>query len=244
MSSLEQYSSQIIIVLLILVVLLLAVVLVLLKIKRVKSHSNDGVNAPTGYARISQDELNDILRERNRLRGECKKSGSSNSGIPDYYNEYEKAREEIGKLENENAELTREIHELNALIEQYKKEREETATIERQERNSTPSKNIPQVMRYASFPRSAGSNSYFSDLTLNLADDSYFELRVSDGTGEATFKPLDFMKIRNYDPAMAAMVTEGVKPNVASTILNIEPGKAHLDGKDWIIDKPAIIKLA
>jgi hypothetical protein len=43
---------------------------------------------------------------------------------------------------------------------------------------------------------------------------------------------------------MAAMLTEGVKPNVASTVLAIEPGLVHVEGKDWIIDKPAKIKLA
>lgn len=103
---------------------------------------------------------------------------------------------------------------------------------------------VKEVIMYASFPRSAGSRIYFSDLTENLADDSFFELKISNANGKATFKPLDFMKIRNYDPAMAAMLTNGVKPNVASTVLGIEPGKAHIEGKDWIIDNPAKIKLA
>lgn len=97
---------------------------------------------------------------------------------------------------------------------------------------------------YASFPRSAGSRIYFSDLSENRVDDSYFELKVYVASGKATFKPLDFMKIRNYDPAMAAMLTEGVKPNIASTVIGIEPGKAHIEGKDWIIDNLAKIKLA
>jgi hypothetical protein len=101
-----------------------------------------------------------------------------------------------------------------------------------------------EMTMYSSFPRSAGNNIYFSDLSENRADDSYFELKISIASGKATFKPLDFMKIRNYDPAMAAMLTEGVKPNVASTVLGIEHGKAHIEGKDWIIDKPAKIKLA
>lgn len=99
-------------------------------------------------------------------------------------------------------------------------------------------------MMYASFPRSAGNSIYFSDLSENRVDDSYFELKISVASGKATFKPLDFMKIRNYDPAMAAMLTDGVKPNVASTVIGIEPGKAHLEGKDWIIDNLAKIKLA
>lgn len=96
---------------------------------------------------------------------------------------------------------------------------------------------------YASFPRSAGIRIYFSDLSENRVEDSYFELKVSAVSGKATFKPLDFMKIRNYDPAMAAMLTEGVKPNVASTVIGIEPGNAHIEGKDWIIDNLAKIKL-
>ena len=103
---------------------------------------------------------------------------------------------------------------------------------------------IRERTMYASFPRSAGNNSYFSDLSENRVDDSYFELKISFASSTATFKPLDFMKIRNYDPAMAAMLTEGVKPNVASTVIGIEPGKAHLEGKDWIIDNLAKIKLA
>lgn len=101
-----------------------------------------------------------------------------------------------------------------------------------------------EVIMYASFPRTAGGSIYFSDLTENLVADSYFELKISNVNGKATFKPLDFMKIRNYDPAMVAMLTDGVKPNVASTVLCIEPGKAHVEGNVWIIDNPAKIKLA
>lgn len=97
---------------------------------------------------------------------------------------------------------------------------------------------------YASFPRLAGNSVYFSDLSENLADDSYFELKVSNELKKATFKPIDFMKIRNYDEAMAAMRTEGAKPNVATTVLEIKPGEAHQEGKDWIIKYFATIKLA
>ena len=97
---------------------------------------------------------------------------------------------------------------------------------------------------YASFPRTAGSSIYFSDLSDNRTDDSYFELKVSNELKKATFKPIDFMKIRNYDEAMAAMRTEGAKPNVATTVLEIKPGEAHQEGKDWIINDFATIKLA
>lgn len=101
-----------------------------------------------------------------------------------------------------------------------------------------------EKIMYASFPRSAGSSIYFSDLSESRVEDSYFELKILATSGKATFKPLDFMKIRNYDPAMVAMRTEGVKPNVASTVQGIEYGEAHIEGKDWVIDKPAKIKLA
>lgn len=97
---------------------------------------------------------------------------------------------------------------------------------------------------YASFPRSAGSSVYFSDLSDNRADDSYFEFKISIVSGKAIFKPIDFMKIRNYDEAMAAMRTEGAKPNVATTVLGIMPGGAHKEENDWIIDDFATIKLA
>lgn len=98
------------------------------------------------------------------------------------------------------------------------------------------------AMKYASFPRSAADRIYFSDLTEKRADDSFFEISISGN--KASFKPLDFLKIRNYDDAMIAMLTEGAKPNVASSVIGIEPGSAHLEGKDWIIDKQAKIKLA
>ena len=97
---------------------------------------------------------------------------------------------------------------------------------------------------YASFPRSVGERTYFSDLSENLKEDSFFLLDISIASGEATFKPLDFMKIRNFDAAMVAMLTEGVKQNFATSVIGIEPGKAHLEGKDWVIDNLAKIKLA
>lgn len=100
------------------------------------------------------------------------------------------------------------------------------------------------ITMYASFPRLAGNSVYFSDLSENLADDSYFELKVSNELEKATFKPINFMKIRNYDEAMAAMRTEGAKPNVATTVMDIKPGEAHKEENDWIIDNFATIKLA
>ena len=146
--------------------------------------------------------------------------------------------------EEQKVEQTKEEQKVVPTKEEQKVEQtKEIATVNqaKEEPKVEPTK---ERTMYASFPRSAGSSSYFSDLTDNLADDSYFELKLSIASGKATFKPLDFMKIRNYDPAMVAMFTEGVKPNVASTVLGVEPGKAHIEGKDWIIDNPAKIKLA
>lgn len=226
MSFIEQHSLPIIGVLL---VLLLISVSIIIK-QKLFSEKSDISPHGSDY----KDKFNKEFRKREDIQDEL-----------DALNiKYYKVNNEKKELKKLNDELTREIHELNVLIEKYKKRGDGTATVEKNVRECAPSKKDSQVIKYASFPRSAGCSIYFSDLTDNLVDDSYFELKVSDDADKASFKPLDFMKIRNYDPAMAAIVTEGVKPNVASTILSIEPGKAHLEGKDWIIDKPAIIKLA
>lgn len=245
MSFIEQHSIPIFFALLFIILLLVAVISFLLyKIRNIPSDEESSIHSDS--VRVSKKEFkefNDYRRERNRQNGKC-----SNSNNSDYNklqdDEYENLVLENKGLKKTNNELSREINELNTLIEKYKKRDEGTLTLKKQEKKESLSKIGSQVIRYASFPRSAGSNSYFSDLTESLADDSYFELKISEDTEEAIFRPLDFMKIRNYDPAMAAMTTEGVKPNMASTILGIEPGKAHLEGKDWIIDKPATIKLA
>lgn len=171
------------------------------------------------------------------------------------YNElqekYEKACVEISNLKRKIDELTRDNNELNVLYNNsadtdYLRESYEThnseITYPKVDEMSKEHKGVI-ITKYASFPRSAGSTIYFSDLTDKLADDSYFELRISNETGKATFRPLDFMKIRNYDPAMAAIQTDGVKPNVASSVVGIEAGKARLEGNDWIINEPAKVKL-
>lgn len=243
MSFIEQHSIPIIFVLFFIILLLVAVILFLYR----------RINRPSyeGDAKYSKDvpieKHKEILENRDYWRKKYEELKTGISDNTDYLrlqDDYEKACVEIGKLKNQIDELKRDKNELNELYDKSTRMRGETPTIKKQGTESASSKNGPQIIRYASFPRSAGSNIYFSDLTDSLADDSYFELKFSDGKDVAVFKPLDFMKIRNYDPAMAAMTTEGVKPNMASTILGIEPGKAHLEGKDWIIDKPAIIKLA
>lgn len=237
-----------------LVILLIAAVLRLSKYQSKKGSSkdevnNDAVNIPNGF--VSKEKHNEILKERDKwykAYRDLRNNISNKSGNSDYNklqdDEFEKLYSENEELKNRIEELTRSYNELNELYTKFTQRKEDSPTQNKQEKNDSPSKKSSQIIRYASFPRSAGSNSYFSDLTESLADDSYFELKISEDTGEAIFRPLDFMKIRNYDPAMAAMTTEGVKPNMASTILGIEPGKAHLEGKDWIIDKPATIKLA
>lgn len=152
-------------------------------------------------------------------------------------------------LESKNRDLIRKNDELEKLHTPIadallQKNIEPSKSSEKESETKKKNAEVKDVTMYASFPRSAGSSVYFSDLTLILEDDSFFELKISKDKKTAAFKPLDFMKIRNYDPAMIAMQTEGVKPNVASAVLGIESGKAHKEGSDWIIDNPAKIKLA
>ena len=97
---------------------------------------------------------------------------------------------------------------------------------------------------YASMARQVDNRAYFSDISDNIKDDSYFVLTIHKSSETATYKPLDFMKIRGYDPVMSAIRTEGAKPHAATAVLSIEPGEAHLEGKDWFIDKYTTIKLA
>lgn len=148
-------------------------------------------------------------------------------------------------LEKENKELKDKISKLTSENAELKKTAKEPPIISSIVKKELPrKKKTEDIIRYASFPRSAGDSSYFSDLTENQVEDSYFEFKIVETTGKATFKPLDFMKIRSYDPAAPAMLTEGVKPSNASTVLKIEPGTAYMEGKDWIIETPAKIKLA
>ena len=187
--------------------------------------------------------------------------------------DFKKQEDEISTLKDENKELKRQNQELDyrnsrgtsdtitkdAVVDanpspidtkkddnQKKDATKDSENITEKKKPSTPK--VPtanEIMMYASFPRSAGSSVYFSDLTENNVEDSYFELKISKSTGKATFKPLDFLKIRNFDPAMVVIRTEGVKPNVASAVTGIKPGEAHLEeDKEWIVDTPAIIKLS
>lgn len=152
---------------------------------------------------------------------------------------------EEGPADKAPTETSQSSAQETASIESVQEPNEEPKEELKSDSTSEPKAESPkEIIMYASFPRSAESRNYFSDLSENRVDDSYFELKVDAASGKATFRPLDFMKIRNYDSAMAAMFTEGAMPNVASIVQGIEPGKAHKEGKDWIIDNPAKIKLA
>jgi len=243
MGLIQEYSLQVIAILLIL--LIISVLFIFFR-KRV---SHDDSSAISYGGSVPREKFDLVFNQRNEESQEKVKFEKLYS---DYKEKYESACVEIGKLKNRIDELTRDNNELNEL---YSKEtapydvdeklKGENPIVDHSlEHETTQGTIVGQKIKYASFPRSAGSTIYFSDLTDKLVDDSYFELRISGDTGIASFRPLDFMKIRNYDPAMAAILTDGVKPNVASTVVGLEPGEAYLEGNDWIIKNLAKIKLA
>lgn len=216
--------------------LLLAVLIII----RQERSSNVDSNSSSGGA-IPRKKFIDEFKRREQAEEE----------LDDYREKYESICSINRELESENQKLKLENNELRKLYDRRtvstdfeKKDVKAPLTIQNTEnRTSTNSSETLNIM-YASFPRSAGSTIYFSDLSGKLNDDSYFELKVSDDAGKASFRPLDFMKIRNYDPAMAAILTDGVKPNVASTVVGVEPGEVQLEGNDWIIKRLAKVKLA
>lgn len=235
------------------IILLLIIILILLESSLLKNKSKDKDASTRGY--VSKEKHSEVLRERDALRLKLERIELEKGNIQDGYDiqeKYEKACVEIGKLKCiidelkcKNDELTRENNELNELYNKDSTSKGEDLIDERSLGHEMTQKTKDgQITKYASFPRSAGSSIYFSDLTDKLVDDSYFELKIISESGKASFRPLDFMKIRNYDPAMAAILTDGVKPNVASTIVGVEPGDAYLEGNDWIINKLAKVKLA
>lgn len=177
------------------------------------------------------DEL-DKLRGKDHTQTTEEKTSIpvSSTNVPKENSKEETSNVDVKKVEQPNKEEA-----IDAAVEQERAIPNEKAMVVENPKEET---------LYASFPRSAGNRIYFSDLTEIRCEDSYFELRISKVTGKAVFKPLDFMKIRNYDPAMIAMLTEGAKPNVASSVIGVESGTAHIEGMDWIIDNLAKIKLA
>ncbi|MBQ0062006.1 MAG: hypothetical protein KBT15_09565, partial [Bacteroidales bacterium] len=191
-------------------------------------------------------ELENIIRELKRVNAELENLNKT----PTYVTKQQNT-EVIGSA-NSSKQQNQEVEDKKEQIKQEQTAKEtltvstDTASSEgsitpKEETSVVPA---PEVIMYASFPRSAGNRVYFSDLKENKDDDSFFELKISSANGRATFRPLEFMKIRNFDSAMAVMVTDGVKPNVAAVVLGIEPGEAHVEEKDYFIDKLATIKLA
>ena len=231
----SEYDLLIIAVLIIFIIILVAFLLSGRKDRKSGSYDN-GSSCPSGY--ITKEKHKEVLKMYTKNAG-----NPDNSGYYELQDSLDKAKEKIQTLESQLDELNRNYVELEELYKKSIAGRENAFRTKEAEKQISP-KNETQMIMYASFPRSAGSRSYFSDLSENQVDDSFFELKVSLSSGKATFKPLDFMKIRNYDAAMAAMRTEGVKPNLAVSIIGIEFGEAHMEGKDWIIDVPAKIKLA
>ena len=239
-------------ILVVLVVLLLAALVKKIYNQSCKlqelEHSKSKKGSSSGS--VSEEKLKKILKERNtyyskyeNLVKEYNQLNKENIKTKNNYNqmrhdlgeaslEITNLKQKIDALKRQNDELARENAELNKLV---GNEPEPIVEVDTPKNDST---------MYASFPRSAGSSVYFSDLTENLADDSYFEIKISNTSGKATFKPLDFMKIRSFNVAWNAMISEGVKPAAATSVCGIEPGKAHKEGNDLIVDNPAKIKLA
>ena len=223
--------------LLIIAILSLLLVIAVLYIITLRRLSNKGDGSDSDRGDLRQKFLREFRDRRD-----------AQEQLEDYKEKYELVLSKNRELENEIHKLNLTVNELTRLYDNKAERsnteiREDRVTANLQNSEDKPILNNvePRNIMYASFPRSAGSTIYFSDLTDKLADDSYFELRIS---GEkASFRPLDFMKIRNYDPAMAVILTDGVKPNVASTVVGVEPGNACLEGNDWIIKNLAKVKL-
>lgn len=219
--------------------------------KQFDSKQNECASLRNQYNKIHEqlgDSVIEISQLKTKIEQLTKKASiqSSTESQESVSSECEVKRFTLGKepseLNNNDVETTQEDNKteikLNAAQEEVKAQNQ----VLLQEQKETKQDVSKGTIMYASFPRSAGDKIYFSDLTEKKADDSFFEISVSGN--KASFKPLDFLKIRNYDDAMIAMTTEGVKPQAASSVIGIEPGSVYLEGKDWFIDKQAKIKLA
>lgn len=225
----------------IIVILFILLIIAVIYIFTLKRRNNKG-----GESNLHGADL------RRKFENEFRKREDVEYQLEDYKSKYALVCSKNRELESDIQKLQLTINELSRLYDTNNTERANLEQIEdsipanvQSTEENTSSKYVePRNIMYASFPRSAGSTIYFSDLSDKLADDSYFELRISGDTGIASFRPLDFMKIRNYDPAMAAILTEGVKPNLASTVVSVEPGDAYLEGNDWVIKKLAKVKLS
>ena len=221
-----------------LVLLIIAILIILKKSSRKNKYNVEDNGSRGSVPRIKFEE-------------EFRRREMAEEQLGDYKGKYEFILSKNRELERDIQKLQLTINELSRLYDNNTEranleqcEDSVPVNVQNTEGETSSNNEEPRNIMYASFPRSAGSTIYFSDLTDKLVDDSYFELRITSDTEKASFRPLDFMKIRNYDPAMAAILTDGVKPNVASTVVGVEPGDAYLEGNDWIIKKLAKIKLA
>lgn len=232
----------------IIVILLIIIVIQYYNLKQCKKEGQSLGN-------ISREKYNSLFRKKDRTEQEKKdilvKYNLLRSDYESICLDIENYKQEINKLRNENARQARIINELNEIIGRpqapmtgYKPSMSEFSAIPDFDDNSNEQLIVSkETIVYASFPRSAGNRIYFSELT-DRKEESYFELRVSKETGKATFKPINFLQIRNYDSAMSVIQPEGAKPNVAEKVIGVEPGTAHLEGNDWFIDSLVKIKLA
>ena len=266
-----EIMKVIIVILLIIIIVLLYIVFKLYPIEpRINSKNSNHVSRDQFNETLKN--LNSEIGTRNEYKKKYIDLKNENAELNvKYFQKDESFKDaclEINKLKAQIEEIKRENNELNKLLgkdstmngamaelkdEGVNKVKE--TSYQSSIQNIYPNETLKDTQRYtetnrvacnimyASFPRTNGSTKYFTDLTASLVEDSYFELMISSNTNKASFKPLEFMKIRNSDTVMVAIVTEGVKPHSATTILGIEPGEAHKD-KVWIIDKPAKIKLA
>lgn len=256
-----QYNSTLIIVLLFVFVVIGGLIIFIQRYKAKSDNKDRNRNRNGFFDSDSIENSEKATVERNECHyNDNHPKANSNNNCHDHYSnksvnrqadesdespglEISPHQQRISNLELENNELTRKIDELTRENNELTRENNELKKLLGKESVSITEGMQLEITMYASFPRSAGNCTYFSDLTDNRFDDSNFEFKISSASGKATFKPIDFMKIRNYDPAMVAVLTEGVKPNVASTVLKITSGTAHLEGKDWIIDNLAKINL-
>ena len=211
----------------------------------------DSKNIETGHNMVSKSKHQEKLILVNNLRDKIEKLESEKENAWQKINSLERT---VNKLLDEKSELQRKCDELSHLskrtpsecnlvsMESFRADRPYTSEPTKQE--AWQSTSSEYVTMYASMARQVDNRAYFSDISDNIKDDSYFVLTIHKSSETATYKPLDFMKIRGYDPVMSAIRTEGAKPHAATAVLSIEPGEAHLEGKDWFIDKYTTIKLA
>ena len=184
--------------------------------------------------------LDRLVSRIRQLEKELKDTNEEKRNIVVQYNQLCEAYKDVclklKLLEQKKRDLTYENNKDNSFV-----SNEPTENTQKNESNDRVETSVEETM-YAAFPRTADGRCYFADLSKNRKEDSYFEFKISSDK-KATFKPLDFKKIRNFDSAMNAMTTEGAKSNIATVVQRIEPGVAHLEDKYWIIDKRAIINL-